>query len=141
VLALLPLRIDGAWLAIDAAVVVELVGARPRTRLPDAPALAPAVVVHRGRAVPALDLGLLLGRPAAPAGAAARRRTVIVAVGPSTLALPVDAAREVLEVDARDLGPAPAGLQRWAARAVTLDDGPAPVLDLALVIAALAGAD
>jgi len=141
VLALLPLRIDGAWLAIDASAVVELVGARARTMLPDAPALAPAALAYRGRAVPALDLGLLLGLPAALPGSTPRRRTVIVAMGPSTLALPVDAAREVLEVDERALGPSPPSLRRWAAHAAVLDDGPAPILDLARVMAALAGAD
>ena len=123
-LALLPLRIDGAWLAIEAASVVELVApAHPPARRARAGAAGARLPRARGAT---LNLGLLLGGSAALASAAPRSRTVIVAVGASTLALPVDAAREVLDVGPCDLGRSPASLQHWAARAVTLDDGPAP---------------
>lgn len=135
---ILPLRVNGAWMAIDAAQVVEILGARPRAQLPDASPLAPAVVAFRGRAVAALDLGLLTGAAPALAGGEVRARTVIVRAGASTLALPVDAAREVLELEDADVGPPPAALGRSASHAVTFAGASVPVLDLDHAAAELA---
>lgn len=134
--ALLPLCVDGAWLAIEAARVVQIVGACRRARIPGAPALAPAVLAFRGRAVPAIDLGLVLGGAPAIAGDAPRSRTVIAEIAGSTLALPVDTAREVEPIDEEDLVPPPPAAARFAERAAVLDGRAVPVVDLVRVLAA-----
>jgi chemotaxis signal transduction protein len=131
---ILPLSVDGAWLAIDAASVVEILGARPRAWIPDAPALAPAAVPYRGRAVAAIDLGVVLGRAPALAGRAPRRRTVIAEIAGSTVALPVDAAREVEEVEGAALSPTLGEVARFAPRAAALDGRLVPIVDLARVV-------
>ena len=136
--ALLPILIDGVRAAIDAGSVIEVLGERPRTRVPDAHPLLPAALAYRGRAVAALDLGLVLGERPALGAATPRRRTVIAAVGASTLAIPVDAAREVELVEDAALVPAPPALGRYAAQAATLDGEAVPILDLGRIVEAAA---
>ncbi len=91
----LPAKLDTMWLLIDAPAVLEVVGAVPWLRLPRAQRAVPGVVAWRAQAVPVVDLSAFI--PGAAAGEA-RARTLIVRVGQSTIALPVDAVTEVVHV-------------------------------------------
>lgn len=99
----LPVRIGDPWLSMDAAAVIEILGARPWFPVPSGSREMPGVLVWRGRAVPVVDLAAVLlpgrTRPLDPA----RPRTVIVVAGASTLAFPVDEVREA-QADTADAG-------------------------------------
>jgi chemotaxis signal transduction protein len=99
----LPVRIGDPWLSIDAGAVIEILGARPWFAIPSGSREMPGVLVWRGRAVPVVDLAAVLAtgrpRPLDPA----RPRTVIVTVGGSTIAIPVDEVREAQGEDAGGL--------------------------------------
>jgi chemotaxis signal transduction protein len=132
---LLPLSVGGAWLAIDAREVVEIIGPTLIVRLPGTPPLVPGVVAFRGRAVPVLDLGALRG-VAAPLGpGASRARTVMVQRGPSLLALPADTVREVLEVSAAQIA-APAAGDPCAEGIIDVLGVDAPIVDLSRALPA-----
>ena len=107
---LLPCGAD--WYAVGLASVEEVVEGVRVTRLPGAPAAALGVVNVRGRVVPVLDLGLLLG-------VGAVRRVVAVAVvgtarGPAGLAVDgVPVAVRLLEVVGRSALADGMGRSRW----------------------------
>jgi chemotaxis signal transduction protein len=135
--ALLPLRLDEAWVAIDALAAREVLGRRQLVAIPGASAALPGVIAWNGRAIAVVDLGALagLGRPLS--AAVERERTVVVQVGASTFALPVDAVREVAAVPDDELRALHATAQRFATHEVTLNGAPLPVLDLAAMALAL----
>lgn len=117
---LLPLREDRYAIPLDrVAEVLEPVAA---TRLPEAPPAVLGLVNHRGRIVPVLDVGVLLGlRPVGAIGALAVTAT---ARGPAALAA---TAVPVAVTLGEDLGAStlPTGLRRH--RTAT---GVATLLDL-----------
>jgi chemotaxis signal transduction protein len=91
----LPARLDRTWVLIDAPAVLEVVGTVPWLRLPRAHSAIPGVIAWRARAVPIVDLssflpGVAQGEP--------RGRTLIVRAAQSTIAVPVDAVTEVVQV-------------------------------------------
>lgn len=102
------------------------------------PASSPAVrgvVPVRGRLVPLVHLGSLLGGapPAAPG------ETAVLVDAPRPIALEVDAAEAVVH---ESLLPPPDGEQLpWAVGLAVGTAGPVPVLDLAAVVARLAAAE
>lgn len=59
-------RVAGHCLAVEADAVAEVLGARPVTRVPLAPAGVLGLVQLRGRIVPILDPAVRLGLPAPP---------------------------------------------------------------------------
>jgi chemotaxis-related protein WspB len=134
---ILPLRIDGAWLAIDAADVVEILGRRSWTAVPGASTLAPGVIAFRGRAIAAIDLGTLRGGAPALVAGEERARVVIARHGASTFALLADGVREVQELTSvGDSSVDPADVT-----AIDLDGEQIPVIALgAMLDAALARA-
>jgi len=83
------------WVLIDAAGVLEVVGAVPWLRLPRAPRTIPGVIAWRAHAVPIVDLAGFL--PGAAHGEP-RDRTLIVRLSQSTIGVPVDAVTEVIQV-------------------------------------------
>jgi chemotaxis signal transduction protein len=91
--SLLPVQLGPLWLLIGASSVEEVLGAVPWVRIPRAHELLPGVLAWRGRALPVLDLARVLNLPAIEDSD--RSRTLVVRAGSSTLAVPVDAAREV----------------------------------------------
>ena len=139
-IGLVPVRVNDAWAALHAGRVVEILGARPWVRIPDAPARTPGVLAWQGRAVAAFDLGLLLDVGPALRVGEPRPRTVIVRVGASTLAIPVDVVREVEEVHEAELRAPHVVRHAQASHEVELRGVVMPVLDLAAVLAAVAGA-
>lgn len=126
--SLLPLSVDGAWLLIEARDVIEILGACPLTRLPGTPTLMPGVTAFRGRAVAVLDVGALLGADPL-ATRAPRARTVVVELGASTVAIPADAVREVVELQPSE--PAGATDEPWVDGRAPLFEGDARILDVA----------
>lgn len=81
------------------------------TRIPDAPSFLKGVINMRGVVTPVVDLRLKLGLTAEPFHESSR--LIIVHVPPYDVALIVDGADEVLEIDASHLQPAPEiGAQR-----------------------------
>ena len=136
---LLPVRPREAWLAFDAVPVREITGPSDWLPIPGSPARLPGVLAWRGRAVAVLDLCVAIGDGAAPLSpGTVRHRTLIVGLSHGTLAIPVDAVREVESVS-DELIRAPHATRVAHARGeVELEGRWLPVLDLeALVGAAL----
>ncbi len=84
--------------------------------------LAPAAIAGhlnlRGRIVTAIDLAERIGSATSNDHPAARRTAVVVEQGTTLYALLVDEVREVLPVEADEVGPVPAWLPpRWASLA------------------------
>lgn len=134
--SLLPVRIDEAWVAIDALLAREVLGRRLLVAIPGASAALPGVIAWNGRAIAVVDLGALAGLGRA-ATAQARERTVVVQVGEATFALPVDAVREVATAADDELRPLQATAQRFATHEFNLQGVPIPVLDLAAMALSL----
>lgn len=94
----MPIELDSSWLLVEASLVREVLGREPWLPIPRARAELPGVVAWRGRAVPLVDLGRVLGTTGAEAPGA-RARTLIIDHERGVAAIPVDSAREVRPVD------------------------------------------
>lgn len=132
----MPLSIAGRWLAVDAHRVLEIVGPSAITRIPGTPRAILGVAPFRGRAVPVLDVGAVVGAAEPQPLDAPRARTVVVQIGQSTVALPADAVREVIDVPESELAPARPD-QPWAEAQVAIHGELAPVLDVARALPAI----
>jgi chemotaxis signal transduction protein len=138
---LLPLQVQSISIAIDAERVQEILGERPWVLLPGARPEIPGVLSWRGRAVGLFDFaavteGLLPLDEDVP-----RPRTVIVQAGASTLAIPVDAVREVREVGGDALTPPRITSQRFSSEEVELDGVVMPVFDVVAFVQSVESAD
>ncbi|WP_424813431.1 chemotaxis protein CheW [Roseococcus sp. YIM B11640] len=89
-------------LALEAVDEVVRMPATP-TRLPKAPAYVRGVMNLRGRVIPLIDQR----RRFAVEGESSGGRVVVLTIGPLQAGFVVDAASEILEVEAEDLMPAP----------------------------------
>jgi chemotaxis signal transduction protein len=132
----LPLSIAGAWVALDAARVAAIIGASTPVPIPGLPPFVPGVIAFRGRAVPALDLGALLGAAPPLGPGEGRARTVVLDLGgdrrgggASLLAVPADAVREVVEATRGEIL-ADGGAPPFVEGRVLLFGAPAPILDV-----------
>ena len=135
--ALVPVQLQGIWLALDAGCVEEILGEQPWVRIPGAPASVPGVAPWRGRALAVLDLAALAGFGTAIQSGENRRRTLVVRSGSSTIAVPVDQVREVQEVGDDRIG-APRNTQLpYSTAEVELNGVPMPVLDWGALLAAV----
>lgn len=94
----MPVELDSSWLLVEASLVREVLGREQWLPIPRARAELPGVVAWRGRAVPLVDLGRVLGLES-PQPAGARARTLIIDHERGVAAVPVDAAREVRAID------------------------------------------
>jgi chemotaxis signal transduction protein len=104
--AIIPALAGSTWFVLDALVVQEVLGSRSWVPLPHAPPETPGVLSWRGRAVAVLDVrAYLAGCEPLGAGATSPRTLVVLGEG-CTLALPVEAVREVHEVKPSDIRPA-----------------------------------
>ena len=127
------LRVGSAVYALDVAHMREVVRWQTITPLPVAPPLIEGVIDLRGAVVPVVDLARALGAGAVNAGRTAR--IAIVESDGLVMGLAVDAAVEVMSVDAIALEDPPALATQAgydAVRAVVRrkDDAPALVLSL-----------
>jgi purine-binding chemotaxis protein CheW len=94
---------------IETAHVVEVVPVRALTPLPCVPDFIAGIIHHRGRILPVLDLGRLVGSGAR--AAAETGRVLCLEVGPMTFGLLADAVTGVVAARAEDLAPRPGGDQ------------------------------
>ncbi len=119
--------------ALDVTQLREIVRWQPATPLPHAPELIDGVIDLRGAVIPVLDLGrALLGESGEVTG---RSRIVVMEVDGMVLGLCVEAAVDVLTVDARALEDPPALAVHAgydAVRAVVRREGAAPVMVISL---------
>jgi purine-binding chemotaxis protein CheW len=126
-------EVGGDLYALEVAHVREVVRFQPATTLPKAPALIDGVIDLRGAVVPVVDLGRALhGKPVTPGGAT---RIVVVELDGLVLGLVVDAAVDVLSVEASALGDPPALATQAGyevTRAVVRRPEPPPILVLSL---------
>ena len=91
-------EVGGRVYALDVTYIREVVRSQPVTPLPKAPTLIEGVIDLRGAVVPVVDLGRALGGE--PAKAGSRSRIAIAEIEGLVLGLAVDAAIEVLPVNA-----------------------------------------
>lgn len=99
-------EVGGALYAIDVTYLREVVRWQPVTPLPKAPPLIEGVIDLRGSVVPVVDLGRALGRKPIEAGPQAR--IAVSEVDGLVVGLAVNAAVEVLSVDAGVMDDPPA---------------------------------
>jgi purine-binding chemotaxis protein CheW len=126
-------EVGGRPVAIDVAQLREVVRFQPATPLPGAPAQIEGVIDLRGALVPVVDLGRLLGGE--PLRPGPRSRIAVAEIDGLAIGLAVDAALEILAVDAAALGDLPAlavhsGCE--ATRAIVRRPGAAPIALLSL---------
>ena len=110
----LPIQLESNWFFIEARHVREVLGAEPWLPIPRSRAELPGVVVWRGRAVPLVDLGRVLG--IAQGAAKGRPRTLIVRHERGVAALPIDAARVVRRIPSEELKLVQGGLIPYGTR-------------------------
>lgn len=121
----------GRVYGLDVHQVREIVRAVPAVPLPQAPSLVEGLVELRGGLLPLVDLGRALG--GAPRGHDAAARIAVVEVQGVTVALRVDAALDVLAVDASEFSAPPAlGRAQGPLRGVVKRAEGSPVLVLGL---------
>jgi purine-binding chemotaxis protein CheW len=118
---------------IDVLQIREIVRAREVTPLPRAPELIEGVVDLRGAVIPVLDLARILGGE--PAAESSATRIAVLEVEGMAVGLRVEAAVDVLSVDAAAIESPPALVTHAgydAVRAVIRRDEAAPVMVLSL---------
>jgi chemotaxis signal transduction protein len=127
--ALVPARIDQAWVLLDAEIIREILGAEPWLPIPGARAEMPGVIAWRGRAIPVVDLAAPFGFERLSAGQV-RPRTLIAEVAESIVAVPVEAAREVHAFTTNELRPCNVTHLPYASAEAELGERVLPVIDL-----------
>jgi purine-binding chemotaxis protein CheW len=126
-------EVAGRLYALDVAQVREIVRWQPATPLPRAPALIDGVIDLRGSVIPVVDLGRALADEPIQSGRSSR--IAVLESDGLVLGLGVDAAVDVLSVDASAMEDPPALTAHAgydAVRAVVRRPGQPPVLLLSL---------
>jgi purine-binding chemotaxis protein CheW len=126
-------EVAGSVYALDVTQLREVVRWQPVTLLPMAPELIEGVIDLRGVVVPVIDLARALGRGRIEAGA--RARIAVSEIDGLVVGLAVDAAVEVLSVDAAMMEDPPALATQagyGTSRAVVRRQGAEPVMVLSL---------
>ena len=113
-------------------------GARPWFPVPHSSPLIPGVLAWRGRAVAILDLAVLASAGEPLRGGVRRPRTLIVESSGCVLAMPVDAVREVQEVDDARVRRSHVTSLGHSSLEVEVFGTFAPVVDLASLVASVA---
>lgn len=135
---LLPLQVQSICIAIDARQVQEIMGQRSTVFLPGARSEIPGVVSWRGRAVGVFDFAAVTDGLTPLGEGPPRVRTLVVQVGANTLAVPVDAVREVREVTDDSIRPPRVTAQKFSAAEVELDGVVMPIFDFGVFIDSIA---
>jgi chemotaxis signal transduction protein len=136
---IMPVRVAGVWLAIPAAVVQEVVGQQRFIAVPNAVAAIPGVLPWRGRAIALVDIVMVTGLgPGLAAESDPAPRHVVLHSDDCTLALPVEAVREVQSLSDSELRAQNATRMRFSTREVQLEGAPMPLLDVAELMQSLA---
>jgi len=130
----IPAKIGPAWVAVEAAYVHEILGARPWVPIPHASPNVPGVLAWRGRAIAVFDLGRLFegGEPLRP-GLERPRNLIVEALG-CTLAMPVDAVHEVRELEGSEVRQSHATRLPHSTMEIEFRNAVAAVVDVTSVI-------
>lgn len=133
-IALMPMAIGDHRLAVEALVVLEILGPQEWVAIPNTPPMLPGALAWRGRAVGVLDLGPALDLPPLVAPAT-RSRNAILRIAEDNVAMSVDRVLEVFRVAADAITPVHAA--SWVTDSglpcrgeIQLDDLVVPILDL-----------
>lgn len=97
--------VAGAEYALPVGAILQMESFVGATLVPGAPPYVSGVVTVRGRVVPVIDLRLRFGLP--PVESTLDTRIAVTQLGERVVALRVDSAREVLELDTEKHQPAP----------------------------------
>jgi chemotaxis signal transduction protein len=135
----MPVQLSTVWVTVGATHLQEVRGAQTWVALPGAPPHLPGVVAWRGRAIAVLDLGGLLGIAPPVQPGDSRARMLIAQVDATAFAIPVDTVREVHTVTKVEDNHATQ--LRLAQGQVEIGGQVMPVVDLALALAAVTGAE
>lgn len=125
--------VGGRVFAIDVSQVREVIRWQPITPLPHAPDLVDGVIDLRGTVVPVVDLGRALGGE--PSKPGLRSRIAVTEVEGLVVGFAVDAATEVMPVDAAEMEDPPALVTQAGydtTRAVVRRPDAEPILVLSL---------
>jgi chemotaxis signal transduction protein len=135
--ALIPLQVQQVWLALEASSVREVLGERAWVRVRPMIREIPGVIPWQGRAIALLDLGSLFEgmRPLLPDER--RCRTLVANVDDRTVAIPVDAVMEVVEVDESHVRPRQLTRLGHCAQEVELGGIPMPLFNLGEALQAI----
>ena len=102
----------GAEYALPVATVLQMESYDGATLVPGAPSYVAGIVTVRGRVVPVIDLRLRFGLP--PAELTLDTRIIVTESQGRVVALRVDSAREVLQLDVAQHQPAPSVISERA---------------------------
>jgi chemotaxis signal transduction protein len=132
-----PLGIQKLWLAVEAALVQEVLGHVPWVALPGMTPELPGLTQWRGRTVVLLDPGALVEGLTALRPEETRARTVVVRVHDVTIAISVDDVREVEECEAPQPGATRLTRLRHTSEDAIVAAVPMPLLDLPSLVQSL----
>ena len=144
-LQVLTFDIGAETLALEAALVQEIVDLLPATRVPGAPAIAAEIVNFRGRIIPLVDLRIAFGLPPAPPTVDSRIVVIAAAVGPETIlcGLLADKVHEVRHVAESTMDVPPVVGMRWpreTIRRLVRNEGQIVILpDIDAILGAIIG--
>jgi chemotaxis signal transduction protein len=135
--ALIPLKIQDVWIALEATNVREVLGERAWVRIPRILRQLPGLVAWQGRAIGLLDLATL-GEGLRPLQPPERRsRTLVAHVDDMTVAIPVDAVMEVVEVDEASVRPCQLTRLANCSHETEIHGIPMPLLNLGAALQAI----
>jgi chemotaxis signal transduction protein len=127
-------RVQSLQVAIGAAAVKEIVGARSWVPVPGARPELPGVLAWGGRAVAVLDLARVAAGLTPLSPTEQRQRSLLVQVRDSMLAIPVDWVSELRELDDKDIRSRRVHDFPLARAEADLGDAVVPLLDPLLLL-------
>jgi chemotaxis signal transduction protein len=134
---LVPAKIGSVWFALDAEPVAAVAGTCKCVPIPHPSPRVVGVFAWRGRAIAVLDLASIAGDETSPLEA--RPRTLVLESSGCTIAVPVDAVREVQAVDEHAVVQQRVTRMQFSAGEIDMLGAPMPLLDVhALVQSILA---
>lgn len=136
-LHLLPVQVQSLSIAIDARQVQEIVGEQAAVFLPGARPEVPGIIAWRGRAVGLFDLAAISDGLTPLTQSDRRSRVLVIQIGASTLAVPVDAVREVREMPDDSVQAPRLTAHRYSTAEVEIDGAVIPVFDFAAFLASI----
>jgi len=125
---LVPAKIGSVWFALDAEPVAAVAGTCKCVPIPHPSPRVAGVFAWRGRAIAVLDLASIAGDDSSPLDA--RPRTLVLESSGCTVAVPVDAVREVQQIEDDAVTGQRVTRMQFSAGEVDLLGTPMPLLDV-----------